>query len=221
MLNADDHRRIADAVAAAEAKTSGEILCVVTDTVSDYREVPIGWAVAAALLAPPLLMAAGLRLESVTALAMGPVAGPTQTAGLVAAYVVVQAVVFALVRWIVGRPAVRRALTPRSAVRARVRRAALNHFVGALTLVKAGQPAVLIFAAEDDRQLEILANPVIDAAVGEGVWAAAADDAVRTIRDKGLADGLVRAIELCGNELQAAFPDDGGVNALPDRVAEV
>ncbi|MDB5455658.1 MAG: hypothetical protein JWP92_1243, partial [Caulobacter sp.] len=188
--------------------------------VSDYRDVPIGWAVAAALLAPPLLMAAGLPLESVAALAMRWTSGSILTAWLMA-YVVAQAVVFALVRWIVGLPAVRRILTGQSAVRSRVRRAALNHFVGALTLVKAGQPAVLIFASEGDRQLEILANPVIDAAVRPGAWAAVADRAVRTVRDKGLANGLVLAIDLCGVELHAAFPSDGGVNALPDRVVEI
>jgi putative membrane protein len=220
MLNPQDHQRIADAVSAAEAKTSGEIMCVVADTVSDYQDVPIGWAVAAALLVPPVLLAAGLPLESVAAAAMRWASGSVLTAWLIA-YVTAQAVVFGIVRWIVGLPAVRRRLTGRAAVRARVRRAAHSHFVGALTLVKADQPAVLIFASEGDRQLEILANPVIDAAVRPGAWAAVADRAVQTVRDKGLADGLVLAIELCGAELHTAFPDDGAGNALPNRAAEI
>lgn len=220
MLSSEDHQRLAAAVAAAEAKTSGEIMCVVADAVSDYRDVPIGWAATAALLVPPVLLAAGLPLESAAAMAMRWTAG-SALVGWLAAYVATQAVVFALVRWIVGQPSVRRVLTGRAAVRARVRQAAHAHFVGALTLVKPGQPAVLIFASEGDRQLEILANPVIDAAVRSGAWTTVADRAVQTVRDKGLADGLILAVELCGAELQGAFPDDGAVNALPDRVVEI
>jgi uncharacterized membrane protein len=112
-------------------------------------------------------------------------------------------------------------LTGRAAVGARVRQAAQAHFVGALTLVKPGQPAVLIFASEGDRQLEILANPVIDAAVRPGAWTTVADRAVQTVRDKGVAEGLILAVELCGAELQGAFPDDGAEGALPDRVVEI
>lgn len=220
MLSPEDHQRIAEAVAAAEAKTSGEIMCVVADRVSDDQEVPMGWAVAAALLAPPLLLAAGLPLESAVALAMHWSSGSILIAWLMA-YVVTQAVVFTLVRAIAGLPRVRRVLTGRSAVRARVHQAAHSHFVGALTLVQPGQPAVLIFASESDRQLEILANPVINAAVRPGAWAEVADRAVQTVRDKGLAAGLALAIELCGAELQGAFPDDGAVNSLPDRVVEI
>ena len=44
MLNEAEMDRIASAVAEAERGTSGEILCVVTGEVSDYRETPLAWA---------------------------------------------------------------------------------------------------------------------------------------------------------------------------------
>ena len=61
MLSKSDHTRIAQAITQAESKTSGEIFCVLTHEVSRYREVPLAWAAAAALLVPPLLALAGLH----------------------------------------------------------------------------------------------------------------------------------------------------------------
>ena len=60
MFTDNDHKRIADAITAAESKTSGEIFCVLAHEVSRYREVPLAWASLAALLLPPLAVLAGL-----------------------------------------------------------------------------------------------------------------------------------------------------------------
>jgi len=57
MLTPEDHRRIEAAVARAEDGTSGDIFCVLAGEVSSYREVPIAWGAAAALLIPPAVMA--------------------------------------------------------------------------------------------------------------------------------------------------------------------
>ena len=50
-INVANIAAAADAVAAAETKTAGEIYCVLTPAVSDYRETPLAWATATALLA--------------------------------------------------------------------------------------------------------------------------------------------------------------------------
>ena len=47
-----DRARIRDAVAAAEAKTAGEIFVVVAAASDDYRLVPLLWATLAALFVP-------------------------------------------------------------------------------------------------------------------------------------------------------------------------
>jgi putative membrane protein len=41
MISQIDRERIADAIRAAEAKTSGEIFCVIARHASDYRLVPL------------------------------------------------------------------------------------------------------------------------------------------------------------------------------------
>jgi putative membrane protein len=56
MISQADRERIADAIRAAEAKTSGEIFCVIARHASDYRLVPLAWAAAIALFVPvPLI----------------------------------------------------------------------------------------------------------------------------------------------------------------------
>src|SRR5262245_16837099 len=56
MVSDDDRACIADAIQAAEARTSGEIFCVLAQRSSYYTLVPVAWAAALALLAPmPLL----------------------------------------------------------------------------------------------------------------------------------------------------------------------
>ena len=57
LLNPDDHKRIQQAVAAAELTTRGEIVCVVADEASPYLEVPFAWAAAVAIALPLLLLA--------------------------------------------------------------------------------------------------------------------------------------------------------------------
>src|ERR1019366_3423371 len=52
MISESDKIRIADAIRAAEARTAGEIFCVIARHSSDYRLVPIAWAAAIALLTP-------------------------------------------------------------------------------------------------------------------------------------------------------------------------
>ena len=59
-LTNSDRKRIEEAIVAAEARTDGEIYCVVARESDDYRAVAALWAVLAALLAGPLLLPAGL-----------------------------------------------------------------------------------------------------------------------------------------------------------------
>ena len=56
MISQADRERIADAICAAEAKTSGEIFCVIARHASDYRLVPLAWAAAVALAVPAPLI---------------------------------------------------------------------------------------------------------------------------------------------------------------------
>ena len=223
MLSETDLDRIARAVALAETGTSGEILCVVTAEVSDYRETPMAWAAAAALLLPPLAVMAGLKLDRLadpftgwSAAHGGAAIGP-----FLSAYALFQAAIFVLALAAVGVPSVRRALTPRSLKQRRVRKAALQHFAGARPLLAADKTAVLIFASLEDRQMEIVADAAIHAKVDQSVWDGAIQAALAEIRLDGPAAGLAKAVELCGAAMALHFPDDGAPNAFVDRPIQI
>src|SRR5690242_2829182 len=61
MLNEQDRARMSAAITEVEAKTSGEVFCVLAKDVSRYREVPLLWAAVAAFIVPPLLVVLGLH----------------------------------------------------------------------------------------------------------------------------------------------------------------
>lgn len=209
MLTLEDHRKIAAAIAAAEARTSGEVYCIVTDEVSKYREVPLAWAAAAALLVPPAALLVGLRPWTLGTFGAGWTDAPNlgdAVSEALAGYAVVQALIFALCALLVAAPPIRRALTPSFLKRHRVKRIAATHFSTTGLAQSKARTGVLIFAALKDRQVELLADAAIHKEVGDAAWDAAVAALVRGIRSSDPASGFVEAINLCGAALEAHFP---------------
>ena len=240
MLSAQDHARIAEAVKAAEAKTSGEIFCIVTGEVSQYRETPLAWGAAAALIVPPLLLVFGLQPWVWVEHYMGLVAlgaadrGGGWTAGdmhvatqtlivdAIGAYALAQTVLFAMVAFVVAIPPIRRALTPRFLKQHRVRRTAYAHFASTGLINDPGRTGVLVFASLKDRQVQIVADKGIHDAVGDKVWNTAVGALVEGMKRRDPGQGFVKAIDVCGEALAAHFPADGPKdNRFSDELVEV
>ncbi len=233
MLSEADHRRVAEAARAAEARTTGEVFCIVTKEVSQYREVPLAFAAAVALILPPLLLAIfGVpaltgwlgQLQPADWSSGGPGGGAVRTtaAEAITAYAIAQAVLFGLVAFIVAIPPVRRAATPRFLKRHRVRRTAYAHFASTGLAADRARTGVLIFASLKDRQVEIVADKAIHDAVGDPVWDKAVAALIRGMRNRTPGQGFVDAIGLCGDALTAHFPADGPHdNRFSDELIEV
>ena len=226
MLSHADHDRIAAAVAAAEEKTSGEILCVLSHKVSDYREVPLAWAAGVSLIAPALLAAFGLApwLNSpdggdwvVTNAVSLSVALNTAIAG----YALLQMGLFAVVGVAVAAiTPLKLALTPKGLKRKRVRRAAMHHLAACHLLGEGG--AVVIFACEQERMVTVVADEAIHLKAGDAAWEGAVAAVLAGIRSKDPTSGFVAAVELCGGYLAEHFPATGPKhNGLSDRLLEV
>lgn len=215
MLNQANKDRIEAAIQTAETGTSGEVVCLLAQEVSAYREVPLAWAAAVALVLPPLAIALGVRPFDLAARAglwivsQGRALENDVAWGLVI-FAAVQAVLFIAVYLIVHVRAVRRALTPTVLKRHRVARAAHHQF--AAFAARAGDSAtgVLIFVALEDRQVQVLADGAIHAKAGDAVWTRAAD-AVGAAMKAGddPTSGIVAAVALCGTALREHFPADG------------
>ncbi len=227
MLNDADRARVTQAVAQAEASTSGEIVCVIARRVSSYPEIPLAWAAAATVAIPPLALAVGLDPLALAHAAGGWTAGHsgalrTALAVTLGSYALAQALLFAVAAGLVAIPAVRRALTPAGVKRRRVQSAALAQLAAATLAAGTTRAAVVIFASQEDRIVEVVASEAIHAKAGADVWDRAVAAAVDDLRRGAPADGFIAAVALCGAALAEHFPGTAGdANAIPDAPVEL
>jgi putative membrane protein len=226
MLSEADKTRISAAITDAEARTSGEIFCVLAEEVSRYREVPLLWAAMAGFIVPPLLVLAGLHrlaLASIFSSWTDESARAMESLILraLSTYGLVQAGIFFCVALIVALPQVRRVMTPTALKRHRVRQTARRHFAASGARLTTHEPHVLIFASLRDRQVELVAHANIHKAVGEGPWNAAVAAVTDGMKMHRPADGFVKAIEICGAALAQHYPIQGAPkNQLPNTILE-
>ncbi|MHB8285150.1 MAG: TPM domain-containing protein [Caulobacteraceae bacterium] len=211
MLSQADHRKIDQAVRTAEARTSGEIVCILADEVSNYREVPLAIAAGVALLAPLVALMLGHHpwlgwpgssdwITSQTDAVNAAINGALQGYGLF------QVVLFAVVAGVVAWPPLRRILTPGTLKQHRVHRAAMQQFLATGLHANPGRTGVVIFAAQKDRRVELLADDAIHAAVGDIAWNAAVKAVQDGMRRNDPTAGFIQAVDICGDALAAHFP---------------
>jgi len=211
MLTPEDHQRITAAVAAAEEGSSGDIFCVLAGEVSSYREVPIAWGAAAALLVPPAVVALAFHplLDALTGggwTADQASAAHGEVVMALTSYAILQIGLFGVVALFTALTPVRRLVTPRFLKRHRVKKAAYHHFVAAHSHVRDSETGVLIFVALVERQVEVLADAAIHAKVGDAVWKSVASAVQAGMKEPDPTAGIEKAIAICGEALKAHFP---------------
>jgi putative membrane protein len=226
MLSHADHDRIAAAVGEAEGRTSGEILCVLQHKVSDYREIPLAWAAAAALVIPALLAAFGVEpwLNSPDGgdwVATNAVSLSLALNSAIIGYSLLQLAIFVVVAAALAivRP-LKLALTPKSLKRLRVKRAALHHLKAAHLVSEEG--IVVIFASDQERMVTVVADEALHLKAGDAAWDGAVAAVLSGIKAKDPTSGFVAAVELCGGYLAEHFPLTGPRrNNLSDGLLEI
>jgi putative membrane protein len=226
MLSAADHDRISEAVKAAEARTSGEILCVLSHKVSNYRETPLAWAIAVAMIAPPVGLLFGLHPWLISRaggdwVATNAVSLDASVNLALSGYTILQLLLFLATTLLIAFvPSLKLALTPKSLKRRRVRQAALFQ-LRAAHLLGSGSGVVVIFASEAERMVTVVADEAIHLKAGDAAWDQAVAAVLKGIKTGDAASGFVAAIEICGGYLAEHFPSDGTAhNALSDRLVE-
>jgi putative membrane protein len=202
MISQVDKERIAEAICAAEAKTSGEVFCVVAHQSSDYRLVPLAWAAALALLVPAPLIYLTLWPASVIYL--------------------LQLIVFIAAALALSLPAIRFHIVPRRTQHERAHTEALRQFFAQGLHQTENRTGVLIFASLAERYAEIVADDGINAKVTPEVWDQAIAALIAGMKQGRAGDGFVAAIAQCGAVLAAHFPP-GVLNRdeLPNRLVEI
>ncbi len=174
LVTEEDRERIRQAVSEAEARTSGEIVCVVADEASDYSEAPLMWAAAIALAAPsiPLTFMSVVITVRQVFLGWASTGWVTQQAFVkgMAMLVTMQLGLFILVALLGLIPGMRRFLTPAFLKRKYVRERAMEQFRGKGLTGTADRAAVLIYVSLRDRCAELIADDGIDSRVERGEW---------------------------------------------------
>jgi putative membrane protein len=204
MIPQTDRQRVADAIRAAEQKTTGEIFCVVADHASRYPLVPFCYAAAFALLIP-------LWLILLTDASAGTI-------------YLVQLAGFAVAAAAFSHPRLRYHLVPRVLQHERAHLTAMRQFWAQNLHTTATRTGVLIFAATAERYATVIADEVTHQKVAPDTWVAAVDALTAAIRDGRPADGFVTAIEKCGAVLAEHFPRAPGEvrsGELPDKLVEI
>jgi putative membrane protein len=198
-LSKEDQDRISLAIRAAEARTDGEIVCVLAKTSSDYAAYPLAWAAIAALIAPWVLIAL--------------------TAFSVQRILLIQVLLFLGLFILFSVPALHRLLVPRRVQRAAAHRAAMEQFMIRGMARKANRAGVLIFVSLAEHYARIVADRGITEKVDQKVWQGAIDTLIGYIREDRIAEGFLGALDECASVLAEHFPADASQsNDLPDRI---
>lgn len=198
-LSDTDRARISAAIRAAEARTSGEIVCVLAQSSTGATALPV-------LLAAMLALALPWLLTALTAL-------PLQR------ILELQLVTFLVLLILLSLPGVRVALVPPAARRAGAHRVALEQFRSRGIARKKDRAGILIFVSLAERYARIVADDGIAARVRQTHWQQAVDALAAHMREEHIADGFIAAIDACAKILAENFPAVGpGRDELPDRI---
>lgn len=184
--SAEDCERISEAIRAAEAKTSGEIVCVLAQSSVSTTALPVMLGALGALMLPWVLVAF--------------------TAMPVYRILSLQVLAFVLLTAVFCWAPVRVALLPRRARRAVAHRAAMEQFKFRGLARKKERTGILIFVSLAERYARIVADEGISARVPQAHWQAAVDALVEHMSGGRIVDGFIAAIDLCGSELAKNFP---------------
>jgi putative membrane protein len=217
-----DREKVSAAIAAAEAKSSGEIVAVATPISDAYHDVGLHWALV------PLFAVLAWAAWRPTALTwwydhLFGGWSPDPTLGqLLTLLMFFAALKFTVALLILKWMPLRLALTPGATKHRRVRRRAVAIFQAAAAGRTAGKTGILIYLSMAERRAEIVADEAILKLTDEHAWGEAMTVLIADVREGRPGDGIVAAIERVGTVLAEHFPRSAGdINEIPDKLIEL
>ena len=221
-LSEADRAKISAAIAAAEAKSNGEIVAAATPISDPYHDVALHWALI------PLFAVLAWAAWHPNALVWwydflfgGWQPDPTLSQ-LLTLLMVFAALKFTIALLLLKWMPLRLLLTPAVTKHRRVRRRAIAIFKAAAERRTAERTGVLIYLSMAERRAEIVADEAIVKFTDEHAWGEAMASLVGEVRQGRPGDGIVAAIERVGMVLAEHFPrsaDD--INEIPDKLIEL
>lgn len=221
-LSEVERRKIAHAVARAEAQADAEIVTIIARASDSYGDVALAWAAGIAVLALAVVAAAAPFYLGLIDRALGLWAhdwSPREVLGLALAIATAKfGGMWLILRW---RRA-RLALTPGPIRAARVQARAQAAFRLAAQGRTRGATGVVIYLSMAERRAVILADAAIAGKVAPEIWGDAMHALLEQVRAGHVGDGMVAAVRHAATVLTAHFPRAGaGDNQLPDGPIEL
>jgi len=193
-LSKQELEQVEAAVAAAEKKTAGEIVCMVESTSYTY---PMANVIGATVIGLPL------------ALLLTPFIGGLMWMGTqnMWLFLGVFGILFMAFHWIVDRtPGLKRRFVSNKEIEEEVEEAAITSFFRHGLYRTRDATGILIFISVFEHKVWVLADHGINAKVPEGQWQDIVKQITQGIRADKAAEALCRAVENVGEILQAHFP---------------
>ena len=201
-LTEEDKKAISEAIAKAEARTSGEIVFAITEASGRYRHSHLQLALTG--------------MAVITALYLV-IPGPHS----ISTVLWTEILSFAFLYGLAARVPWRRWFIPARELEARVREAACMEFYSSGLYRTRDANGVLIYLSVLERRVVVLGDKAIHEKMGDEHWIEVRDLIIRGIRQGQGRSGICSAIEKCGDALADHFPrkaDD--TNELPDAVID-
>jgi putative membrane protein len=220
-LSTDDHARVSAAIAAAEAKSDGEIIAIAADQSDAYHDVGLHYAVLVLFLVLAFFAIWPHQLELWWTRLMGWTAEPSlrQLLTLLLFFALLKfLVVLFILKW---RP-LRMLLTPGSTKTRRVRRRAVMLFKTGAERRTIGRTGILIYLSMAEHRAEIVGDEAITAVTTPETWGEAMAALIKDVKEGRPGDGIVAAVGLIGDVLAEHFPKTSeDSNEIPDKLIEL
>jgi putative membrane protein len=221
-LSDQDHEKVSTAIAAAEAKSDGEIVAVITPLSDPYHDVALHWAVLAlvAVLAWAAIWPSALHWWLDFFLGSW---RPEPTERELLTFLMILAVFkFTAVLLILKYMPLRLLLTPGATKERRVRRRAIATFKSAAERRTLGRTGILIYLSAGERRAEIVADEAITKVTTPETWGEAMAALIVEVKAGRPGDGIVAAVERVGAVLAEHFPKTSeDTNEIPDKLIEL
>jgi len=221
-LNAEQHKIVSEAVAAAELSTSGEIVTVLADRSDGYADLVLLWATTASFTVMSLFALFPMPFMNLWDRLIGGWMHEWTTGELASMTIALGLITF-VATWAVQLwEPLKFALVPSPVRTNRVHQQAIKHFKVGAERRTHGRTGILIYLSMREHRAEIVADEPIAEKVSADVWGNAMADMLVEIRKGCIAEGLAAGVRDVGEVLSEHFPrTEDDENELPDRLIEV
>ena len=221
-LSAEDHKKVSQAIAAAELHSDGEIIAVATPLSDSYHDVALHWAVLVLFAVLAFAAAFPAWLNWWLDLLLGGWRSEPSVREALTFVMIIAVLQFTVVLLLLKYMPLRLFLTPGATKTRRVRRRAISIFKAAAERRTIGRTGVLIYLSMGEHRAEIVADEAITKVTTPETCGEAMAALLVEVKAGRPGDGIVAAVGQVGRVLAEHFPRSStDTNEIPDKLIEL